>query len=262
MPRAFLVKKRCPSPGSRRWSELPDSERADCYIPAIAARPAQPAPWPVQVPRSPCPAEFCTWPAACLYGAPGAALCDGLGVLSPTGSQTAENCIVSEQSAFGGCDKVKIKSDEEREEVSQQPDAHCCPICGKGFNLQRMLNRHLKCHNNVKKHVCNFCGKGFNDTFDLKRHVRTHTGVRPYKCECCDKAFTQRCSLESHMRKIHNVQQCYGYKERRTKLYVCEVCGHTASDQGLFHIHLRENHPDSSQLRKTAKRMFTGRSVI
>uniref|UniRef100_A0A8C4PW94 C2H2-type domain-containing protein n=1 Tax=Eptatretus burgeri TaxID=7764 RepID=A0A8C4PW94_EPTBU len=171
MPRAFLVKKRCPSPGSRRWSELPDSERADCYVPAIAVRPAQPALLPVPVPRSPCPAEFCSWPAFS-YGPPRVALHDGLGMLSPTGSQTEENCMVSEQSAFGGRDKVKIKSDEEREEVSQQPDAYCCPICKKGFNLQRMLNRHLKCHNNEKKHVCNFCGKGFNDTFDLKRHVR------------------------------------------------------------------------------------------
>lgn len=39
-----------------------------------------------------------------------------------------------------------------------------------------MLNRHLKCHSQVKRHLCSFCGKGFNDTFDLKRHVRTHTG--------------------------------------------------------------------------------------
>lgn len=53
---------------------------------------------------------------------------------------------------------------------------HSCELCGKGFRLQRMLNRHLKCHSQVKRHLCTFCGKGFNDTFDLKRHVRTHTG--------------------------------------------------------------------------------------
>lgn len=56
------------------------------------------------------------------------------------------------------------------------PAAHSCELCGKAFRLQRMLNRHLKCHNQVKRHLCTFCGKGFNDTFDLKRHVRTHTG--------------------------------------------------------------------------------------
>lgn len=45
-----------------------------------------------------------------------------------------------------------------------------------------MLNRHLKCHNQVKRHLCTFCGKGFNDTFDLKRHVRTHTGEEGGRC--------------------------------------------------------------------------------
>jgi uncharacterized Zn-finger protein len=39
-----------------------------------------------------------------------------------------------------------------------------------------LLNRHMKCHSDVKRYLCTFCGKGFNDTFDLKRHTRTHTG--------------------------------------------------------------------------------------
>uniref|UniRef100_A0A0K0CVA1 Protein ovo n=1 Tax=Angiostrongylus cantonensis TaxID=6313 RepID=A0A0K0CVA1_ANGCA len=86
------------------------------------------------------------------------------------------------------------------------------------FALQRLLNRHTKCHSDLKRYLCTFCGKGFNDTFDLKRHTRTHTGVRPYKCEQCDKSFTQRCSLESHMRKVHGVLHNYGYKERRNKV--------------------------------------------
>lgn len=52
----------------------------------------------------------------------------------------------------------------------------CCTLCDKSFSYQRMLNRHMKCHSEVKRHRCEHCGKGFNDTFDLKRHVRTHTG--------------------------------------------------------------------------------------
>ncbi len=52
-----------------------------------------------------------------------------------------------------------------------------CSICGKRFTLARLLNRHLKCHSDVKRYLCTFCGKGFNDTFDLKRHTRTHTGL-------------------------------------------------------------------------------------
>lgn len=93
-----------------------------------------------------------------------------------------------------------------------------CRICSKHFALQRLLNRHMKCHSDIKRYLCTFCGKGFNDTFDLKRHTRTHTGVRPYKCNLCEKSFTQRCSLESHCLKVHGVQHQYAYKERRTKV--------------------------------------------
>ncbi|XP_049603666.1 putative transcription factor Ovo-like 1a [Syngnathus scovelli] len=136
---------------------------------------------------------------------------------------------------------------------------YACQICHKTFQYQRMLNRHMKCHNDTKRHLCTFCGKGFNDTFDLKRHVRTHTGVRPYKCELCDKAFTQRCSLESHMKKIHSVTLQYAYKERRNKLYVCEECGHTAATQDELLLHLHSTHPDSALLKgKGARRGMGG----
>ncbi|CAJ0920422.1 unnamed protein product [Ranitomeya imitator] len=71
---------------------------------------------------------------------------------------------------FITCSISKVTTGSLSEEI------YSCDMCGKGFRLQRMLNRHLKCHNQVKRHLCTFCGKGFNDTFDLKRHVRTHTG--------------------------------------------------------------------------------------
>lgn len=60
--------------------------------------------------------------------------------------------------------------------LTNLPFVSSSQVCQKTFSYQRMLNRHLKCHNDTKRHLCSFCGKGFNDTFDLKRHVRTHTG--------------------------------------------------------------------------------------
>ncbi|XP_061607064.1 putative transcription factor ovo-like protein 3 [Phyllopteryx taeniolatus] len=125
-----------------------------------------------------------------------------------------------------------------------------CSMCYKMFPLQRILIRHMKCHSLVKRHPCRFCGKGFNDTFDLKRHMRTHTGIRPYKCELCEKAFTQRCSLESHMRKIHGIHQQYAYRQRRSKIFVCEECGYTASCPNEYFVHLRQCHPSSPALRR------------
>ncbi|KAL4714414.1 hypothetical protein ACJJTC_017709 [Scirpophaga incertulas] len=130
------------------------------------------------------------------------------------------------------------------------PTKFVCRVCSKNFSLQRLLNRHMKCHSDVKRYLCTFCGKGFNDTFDLKRHTRTHTGVRPYKCNLCEKSFTQRCSLESHCLKVHGVQHTYAYKERRTKMYVCEECGHTTSEPEEHYMHLKKQHPYSPALLK------------
>ncbi|KAK7864632.1 hypothetical protein R5R35_012407 [Gryllus longicercus] len=134
--------------------------------------------------------------------------------------------------------------------ASDDPSRFVCRICSKTFSLQRLLNRHMKCHSDVKRYLCTFCGKGFNDTFDLKRHTRTHTGVRPYKCNLCEKSFTQRCSLESHCLKVHGVQHQYAYKERRTKMYVCEECGHTTNEPEVHYMHLKDNHPYSPALLK------------
>ena len=60
------------------------------------------------------------------------------------------------------------------------PSKFACRLCSKAFSLQRLLNRHMKCHSDTKRYLCTFCGKGFNDTFDLKRHTRTHTGTFIY----------------------------------------------------------------------------------
>ncbi|XP_078505076.1 transcription factor Ovo-like 2 isoform X2 [Lissotriton helveticus] len=158
-----------------------------------------------------------------------------------------------EEESTGECSmtiRSKIKITTGNEDV-----LYSCEICAKGFRLQRMLNRHLKCHSQVKRHLCTFCGKGFNDTFDLKRHVRTHTGIRPYKCDICNKAFTQRCSLESHLKKIHGVQQGFAYKQRRDKLFVCEDCGYTGPSQEDLYLHVNSVHPGSAFLKKTTKKL-------
>ncbi|PAV80014.1 hypothetical protein WR25_22995 isoform B [Diploscapter pachys] len=123
----------------------------------------------------------------------------GYGVKNPFAQSTSQN-------------EADLISDSSKE------GNFACKICGKRFDLQRLLTRHAKCHSDMKRYLCTFCGKGFNDTFDLKRHTRTHTGVRPYKCEKCGKSFTQRCSLESHLRKVHGINHSYGYKERRNKV--------------------------------------------
>lgn len=293
MPRAFLVKKTNISPGKRNWSDLPDHERGDIYIPASMS------PFTSREETEASPAEV----ALCLSTrkenrmytnnkmythdpcavVPAAELpsCTAQGQCSET-----EHIRSSHNNTYVRT-KIKVTTGELPIETPptvptittgppvsiatpcHQPVtklssaqaggvSYACPMCQKVFQFQRMLNRHLKCHSEQKRHLCDFCGKGFNDTFDLKRHVRTHTGVRPYKCNLCEKAFTQRCSLESHMKKIHGVTQQYAYKERRSKLYVCEECGNTSSTQDALLRHLHTEHPNSTLLRaKGGRRHLT-----
>lgn len=69
------------------------------------------------------------------------------------------------------------------------------------------------------------------------------SGVRPFKCAHCSQAFTQRISLETHTRKIHNIDPTYAHKERRSKLYVCECCGHSTVSAELHLSHVTQMHP-------------------
>lgn len=303
MPRAFLVKKANVSPGKRNWSELPDHERGDVYIPVsifprsvltmeAEASPAETSPLCLTKRSVVDTQTHAELPSSTVLGRP----------RGPTGS-SEERSEVRRRSQGDSTyirSKIKVTTGElppgptalplplpptsppvvthnttmqvtpaatmtpsTQETVSMVTRSSgqssslgtfVCQVCQKTFQHQRMLNRHIKCHNETKRHLCSFCGKGFNDTFDLKRHVRTHTGVRPYKCTLCDKAFTQRCSLESHMKKIHSVTLKYAYKERRNKLYVCEECGHTAGTQDELLLHLHSLHPDSALLKGKAAR--------
>ncbi|KAI9524335.1 hypothetical protein NQZ68_018018 [Dissostichus eleginoides] len=312
MPRAFLVKKANVSPGKRSWSELPDYDRGDVYIPVhrfppsflveVEASPAEALPLCLtkhslsdththlsdththlsdththaELPSSTALGRHpgqCTDIRRRAQGSPyirskikvttGELPPDPsllpLSVPAPPSLTPNATVMPVALTTTTTSDPMEAVSMVTRSTSQSSPTAqYMCQICEKTFQYQRMLNRHLKCHNDTKRHLCNFCGKGFNDTFDLKRHVRTHTGVRPYKCTLCEKAFTQRCSLESHMKKIHSVAQKYAYKERRNKLYVCEECGLTSGSQDELVIHLNSLHPDSALLKGKAARMAGG----
>ncbi|XP_049630318.1 transcription factor Ovo-like 2 [Suncus etruscus] len=257
MPKAFLVKRRSLGVSVRSWDELPDEERADTYIPVVLGRLLHEPPEDC---RSDDGGGGSSSSSSSSSGEPGGAE-SGLSPRAPTecaplaepgDAEGPSAGLPDTQPRPGARSKIKFTTG-----TCSDPAIHSCDLCGKGFRLQRMLNRHLKCHNQVKRHLCTFCGKGFNDTFDLKRHVRTHTGIRPYKCHICNKAFTQRCSLESHLKKIHGVQQHYAYKQRRDKLYVCEDCGYTGPAQEDLYLHVNSAHPGSAFLKKTSKKLAT-----
>ena len=182
--------------------------------------------------------------------------CSGI---SPYGQQTPRSPFYSPpQSVLSQLERAH-KQCRKQDSVSKDDCKYKCEICNSSFSLQRLLNRHMKTHSFYKRYQCQYCGKGFNDTFDLKRHIRTHTGIKPFKCDHCDKSFTQRCSLEAHLTRVHGVVHKYGFRERRSKLHVCEDCGNTFKDNSEFMKHVAQFHPSTEKLLRARKNSFSSR---
>ena len=60
------------------------------------------------------------------------------------------------------------------------PRAHVCHICGLEFQYQRVLERHLLCHEDIKPFSCSTCGYKCKRKQDLRRHTRRmHSAGRP-----------------------------------------------------------------------------------
>ncbi|XP_020833379.1 putative transcription factor ovo-like protein 3 [Phascolarctos cinereus] len=209
MPRSFLVRSCRPQP--RDWGHITDQHRGDAYIPDCSLD------------------KGLVHQGSTNVGSLGGETCRSMAACLPPNSGESQ------------------APDEQGPAAGQGPGALSCPLCPKVFPLQRMLTRHLKCHNPARRHICSCCTKGFHDAFDLKRHMRTHTGIRPFRCPACGKAFTQRCSLESHLGKIHGQPPRYGYRERREKLHVCEDCGYTSArtEDYVQHRALHPGRPSS-----------------
>ncbi|KAK5859305.1 hypothetical protein PBY51_003382 [Eleginops maclovinus] len=253
MPRSFLVKKKRGAFGAWQWKESEQLEwkQENTVVSKIAMEQISCSPDTQQhaaLIQSEAPSGYGT-----AAGRRESVASAGSGALG-TDSRHDWSTLMLRGSFYHPSTLTLVSRAKPRPPSSPGSGDFMCSLCHKTFPLQRMLTRHLKCHSLVKRHPCRFCGKGFNDTFDLKRHMRTHTGIRPYKCELCEKAFTQRCSLESHMRKIHAVHQQYAYRQRRSKIFVCEDCGFTSSRPDEYFHHVRQCHPGSPALRRYYRR--------
>jgi len=67
------------------------------------------------------------------------------------------------------------------------------------------LQKHkLHVHSNSRPYHCPYCGKMFNTNSDLKRHVRIHTVAKPYSCRHCSECFAMSEQLTAHQLKSHS----------------------------------------------------------
>ncbi|CAB4069459.1 OVOL [Lepeophtheirus salmonis] len=106
------------------------------------------------------------------------------------------------------------------------PSKFQCRICSKIFTLQRLLNRHMK------------------DTQE-RIQVFDRTSVIYAKNPLLKDAPWSLIASRYMELLISTI-----IKQRRSKMYVCEDCGHTTPEPEVHYIHLKENHPYSPALLK------------
>ncbi|XP_042358606.1 zinc finger protein 271-like [Plectropomus leopardus] len=100
------------------------------------------------------------------------------------------------------------------EQQQAQKDDKTCHFCGKRFNRDSDLIKHVEMvHMKTKAFKCSECDKEFACRSHLEAHLRIHTGEKPHKCPFCSKSFTQRSNLNVHLR-VHT----------REKPYFCKSC--------------------------------------
>ena len=79
-----------------------------------------------------------------------------------------------------------------------------CNLCGKSFNIERSLNRHMKrvhTSNDERKYKCDQCGKGFACKETYVGHMNMHLGLKPFKCQYCGAGYQNQSNLLAHLKK-------------------------------------------------------------
>ncbi|KAK2165518.1 hypothetical protein LSH36_49g07093 [Paralvinella palmiformis] len=119
-----------------------------------------------------------------------------------------------------------------------------CQDCLQRFKWQTSLLTHA-CLNKSGEGTslkCPDCGKIFNMQCLLKKHMVIHTNLRPFKCDQCDKSFKMRETLKKHHRKVHwSDAEKRKYAEKHG--WICPDCDKVSTSVRDFHRH-RTKHSD------------------
>ncbi|KAM4564577.1 putative transcription factor Ovo-like 1a [Fundulus diaphanus] len=255
MPRAFLVKKSNVSPGKRNWSELPDHERGDVYIPVsifppsvlmteVEASPAETV--PLCLTKHSQSDSLAELPSSTVLGQP----------RDSTGPPEGRSDI--RRSIQGGSlyvrSKIKVTTGELPADLSHLPQAHppisnpqplppqatVMPAAPKQSpspsEAPSPANRSTGQSQNTPPtpagaFVCQVCQKTFQYQRMLNRHVKCHSETKRHLCNFCGKGFNDTFDLKRHVRTHTGVRP-----------YKCTLCDKAFTQRCSLESHMKKIH--------------------
>ncbi|XP_053158316.1 gastrula zinc finger protein XlCGF57.1-like isoform X2 [Hemicordylus capensis] len=150
--------------------------------------------------------------------------------------------------------RVKLGEKPMHKKIERGEKPYKCLECGKSFNRNSNLRKHLIIHTGEKLFKCLECGKSFSRKSYLTKHERIHTGEKPFKCLECGKHFIRNSDLTKHQ-TIHTGEKsfkcmecgksfCWGsaltrHEKTHTgeKPFMCFKCGKSFSQSSVLTRH-------------------------
>ena len=147
-----------------------------------------------------------------------------------------------------------------------------CPKCGKAFNQQGKVTRHMRSHSGERPFCCPQCRRSFISRQALAAHYLIHTGEKPYVCEYCGKGFTGLANLKKH--SIIHTGKFEIYHSFTCRMFVmiqlgildyspgkrpfqCHVCSKSFALKWTLDLHLRTHSAERPFLCEKCPRAFT-----
>ncbi|KAL4715899.1 hypothetical protein ACJJTC_013199 [Scirpophaga incertulas] len=78
-----------------------------------------------------------------------------------------------------------------------------CPLCGRTYQDERYMLRHLRSIHTTTRYTCPLCRKALTSAAGLRHHVVTHSDINMYRCKICPKSYAVRRTLVKHLRRRH-----------------------------------------------------------
>ncbi|XP_029959294.1 zinc finger protein 184 [Salarias fasciatus] len=142
-----------------------------------------------------------------------------------------------------GADREDCQELEKMQETQEKKERKLCQYCGKSFQFQSALVRHVRVHTGEKPYKCDICGKAFGQAYFLRVHELTHWSVKRYNCTRCEKSFTHYSNAKNHTcRPVGGEDEIHPNRCLKPSLtYTCHICKNVFDRLQEFNCHMRDH---------------------